>query len=129
MTDNPLNEAFFQSMESSIVDVLDAETLPPACYTSEAFFEFEKEALFKLLDAEDKIGVKLTESYAMWPGASVSGMYFSHPQSEYFGVGKIEKDQVVEYAERKGMELRVMERWLAPILNYTPGQEPNEEAA
>ncbi|NIJ40983.1 5-methyltetrahydrofolate--homocysteine methyltransferase [Parvibaculum indicum] len=89
----------------------------------------EKAALFKLLDAEEKIGVKLTESYAMWPGASVSGMYFSHPQSEYFGVGKIEKDQVVEYAERKGMELRVMERWLAPILNYTPGQEPNEEAA
>ncbi len=89
----------------------------------------EKATLFKLLDAEEKIGVKLTESYAMWPGASVSGMYFSHPQSEYFGVGKIERDQVVEYAKRKGMELRVMERWLAPILNYTPGQEPEEEAA
>jgi len=89
----------------------------------------EKATLFKLLDAEDKIGVKLTESYAMWPGASVSGLYFSHPQSEYFGVGKIERDQVVEYAKRKGMDLKVMERWLAPILNYTPGAEPEEEAA
>lgn len=89
----------------------------------------EKATLFKLLDAEEKIGVKLTESFAMWPGASVSGMYFSHPQSEYFGVGKIERDQVVEYAKRKDMELRVMERWLAPILNYTPGEEPEEEAA
>jgi 5-methyltetrahydrofolate--homocysteine methyltransferase len=89
----------------------------------------EKATLFKLLDPEGTIGVKLTESYAMWPGASVSGMYFSHPQSEYFGVGKIERDQVVEYAKRKGMELRVMERWLAPILNYTPGEAPEEEAA
>ncbi|MDX5366559.1 MAG: methionine synthase, partial [Alphaproteobacteria bacterium] len=89
----------------------------------------EKETLFRLLEAEEKIGVKLTESYAMWPGASVSGLYFSHPQSEYFGVGKIERDQVVDYARRKGMELRVVERWLAPILNYTPGQEPEEEAA
>mgnify|MGYP003571125196 FL=1 len=89
----------------------------------------EKATLFKLLDAEEKIGVKLTESFAMWPGASVSGMYFSHPQSEYFGVGKIERDQVVEYAKRKDMELRVMERWLAPILNYTPGEEAEEEAA
>ena len=89
----------------------------------------EKATLFKLLDVEEKIGVKLTESYAMWPGASVSGLYFSHPQSEYFGVGKIERDQVVEYATRKGMELRVMERWLAPILNYNPGDNPEEEAA
>ncbi|MEW6091812.1 MAG: vitamin B12 dependent-methionine synthase activation domain-containing protein, partial [Pseudomonadota bacterium] len=89
----------------------------------------EKATLFRLLDAEEKIGVKLTESYAMWPGASVSGLYFSHPQSEYFGVGKIERDQVVDYARRKGMELRVVERWLAPILNYTPGAEPEEEAA
>ena len=89
----------------------------------------EKATLFRLLEAEEKIGVKLTESYAMWPGASVSGLYFSHPQSEYFGVGRIERDQVVDYARRKGMELRVMERWLAPILNYTPGQEPEEEAA
>jgi 5-methyltetrahydrofolate--homocysteine methyltransferase len=63
----------------------------------------EKATLFRLLEAEEKIGVKLTESYAMWPGASVSGLYFSHPQSEYFGVGRIERDQVVDYARRKGM--------------------------
>ncbi|ABS64012.1 methionine synthase [Parvibaculum lavamentivorans DS-1] len=89
----------------------------------------EKRTLFKLLDAEAKIGMKLTESCAMWPGAAVSGLYFSHPQSEYFGVGKIGKDQVVDYARRKGMELQECERWLAPILNYTPGAEPEEAAA
>ena len=88
----------------------------------------EKATLFRLLDTEAKIGLKLTESYAMWPGAAVSGLYFSHPQSEYFGVGKIERDQVVDYARRKGMELSVMERWLAPILNYTPGKATEEAA-
>ena len=88
----------------------------------------EKATLFRLLDTEAKIGLKLTESYAMWPGAAVSGLYFSHPQSEYFGVGKIERDQVVDYARRKGMELPVMERWLAPILNYTPGKATEEAA-
>lgn len=88
----------------------------------------EKATLFRLLDTEAKIGLKLTESYAMWPGAAVSGLYFSHPQSEYFGVGKIERDQVVDYARRKGMELPVMERWLAPILNYTPGKATDEAA-
>ena len=89
----------------------------------------EKRTLFKLLDVEAKIGMKLTESCAMWPGAAVSGFYFSHPQSEYFGVGKIGRDQVVDYAARKGMELAECERWLAPILSYTPGAEPEEEAA
>src|SRR6185437_3970349 len=79
----------------------------------------EKGALFKLLDSE-RIGVKLTESYAMWPGAAVSGLYFSHPQSHYFGVGKIERDQVEDYAARKGWSLAECERWLAPILNYDP---------
>ncbi len=64
--------------------------------------------------------MKLTESFAMWPGASVSGLYFSHPESYYFGVGKIERDQVEDYAARKGMTLNEMERWLAPILNYDP---------
>jgi 5-methyltetrahydrofolate--homocysteine methyltransferase len=77
----------------------------------------EKGTVFKLLDAE-RIGVKLTESFAMWPGAAVSGLYFSHPQSHYFGVGKIERDQVEDYAERKGWTLAECERWLAPILNY-----------
>jgi 5-methyltetrahydrofolate--homocysteine methyltransferase len=80
----------------------------------------EKATLFELLDAE-RIGVKLTESYAMWPGASVSGLYFSHPESHYFGVGKIERDQVEDYARRKGWSVQEAERWLAPVLNYDPG--------
>ncbi|MGA8078642.1 MAG: methionine synthase [Xanthobacteraceae bacterium] len=80
----------------------------------------EKETLFKLLDGETAIGVKLTESFAMWPGASVCGLYFSHPESYYFGVGKIERDQVADYARRKGLSLPEAERWLAPILNYDP---------
>jgi 5-methyltetrahydrofolate--homocysteine methyltransferase len=80
----------------------------------------EKATVFSLLDAEDKTGVKLTESYAMWPGAAVSGLYFSHPDSHYFGVGKIERDQVEDYARRKGWSVAEAERWLAPILNYDP---------
>ena len=80
----------------------------------------EKATLFKLLDAEDKIGVKLTESYAMWPGSSVSGFYYSHPESRYFGVGKIERDQVEDYARRKGWDIPTAERWLGPLLNYDP---------
>ncbi len=63
-------------------------------------------------------GVKLTESYAMWPGSSVSGLYFSHPEGHYFGVGKIERDRVEDYAARKGRSVAEGERWLAPILNY-----------
>ncbi|UGV28025.1 methionine synthase [Rhodopseudomonas boonkerdii] len=81
----------------------------------------EKATIFRLLDAENTAGVKLTESYAMWPGSSVSGLYFSHPESYYFGVGKIERDQVEDYAARKGMDIAAVERWLAPILNYIPG--------
>ncbi|HYJ36398.1 MAG TPA: vitamin B12 dependent-methionine synthase activation domain-containing protein, partial [Rhizomicrobium sp.] len=80
----------------------------------------EKATLFKLLDASDKIGVKLTESYAMWPGSSVSGFYYAHPESRYFGVGKIERDQVEDYARRKGWTREEAERWLAPLLNYNP---------
>src|SRR5947208_753945 len=83
----------------------------------------EKATLFALLDAENTAGVKLTESFAMWPGSSVSGLYFSHPQSFYFGVGKIERDQVVNYAARTGMTTAEVERWLAPILNYIPAQD------
>jgi 5-methyltetrahydrofolate--homocysteine methyltransferase len=77
----------------------------------------EKGTLFHLLQAE-RIGVKLTESFAMWPGAAVCGLYFSHPQSHYFGVGKIERDQVEDYAKRKGWSVAETEKWLAPILNY-----------
>ncbi|MVA99332.1 methionine synthase [Nitratireductor sp. CAU 1489] len=80
----------------------------------------EKATLFRLLDAEAKIGVKLTESFAMWPGSSVSGLYLSHPDSYYFGVAKVERDQVEDYAARKGMEVATVERWLGPVLNYTP---------
>jgi 5-methyltetrahydrofolate--homocysteine methyltransferase len=79
--------------------------------------------LFALLDAENNAGVKLTESYAMWPGSSVSGLYFSHPDSFYFGVGKIERDQVDDYAGRKGWSVAEAERWLAPVLNYIPAQD------
>ncbi len=82
----------------------------------------EKGTLFELLEAE-RIGVKLTESFAMWPGAAVSGLYFSHPQAAYFGVGKIERDQVEDYARRKGWSAQEAERWLAPILNYNPVRE------
>ena len=80
----------------------------------------EKGELFRLLDGEHRIGVKLTESFAMWPGASVCGLYFSHPESHYFGVGKIERDQVEDYAARKGWTLAEAEKWLAPVLNYDP---------
>jgi 5-methyltetrahydrofolate--homocysteine methyltransferase len=80
----------------------------------------EKETLFELLDAETQAGIELTESYAMWPGAAVSGLYFSHPSSYYFGVGKVEKDQVEDYAKRKGWSLETAEKWLSPILNYIP---------
>lgn len=77
----------------------------------------EKKLLFELLEAE-KVGIQLTESYAMFPGAAVSGFYFSHPESKYFGLGKIEKDQVLDYAKRKGMPVEEIERWLAPNLAY-----------
>jgi 5-methyltetrahydrofolate--homocysteine methyltransferase len=81
----------------------------------------EKTTLFRLLDAERNVGVSLTESYAMWPGSSVSGLYFSHPDAYYFGVAKVERDQVLDYAARKGMSVAEVERWLGPILNYIPG--------
>ena len=80
----------------------------------------EKRTLFKLLDAEAATGVTLTESMAMWPGSSVSGLYLGHPDSYYFGVAKVERDQVADYAARKGMDLAEAERWLAPVLNYDP---------
>jgi 5-methyltetrahydrofolate--homocysteine methyltransferase len=88
----------------------------------------EKGTLFRLLQAE-RIGVKLTESYAMWPGAAVCGLYFSHPQSHYFGVGKIEHDQVEDYAKRKGWSVVEAEKWLAPILNYDRRVAPSIVAA
>jgi 5-methyltetrahydrofolate--homocysteine methyltransferase len=80
----------------------------------------EKATLFRLLDGEGNAGVSLTESYAMWPGSSVSGIYLAHPESYYFGVAKVERDQVEDYARRKAMPLAEVERWLGPILNYVP---------
>jgi 5-methyltetrahydrofolate--homocysteine methyltransferase len=81
----------------------------------------EKAGLFEVLDATAQIGVKLTENFAMWPGAAVSGFYLSHPDSQYFAVAKIERDQVEDYARRKGWTLVEAERWLAPNLAYQPG--------
>ncbi len=80
----------------------------------------EKSALFDLLEVSKHTRIELTESFAMMPAAAVSGWYFAHPQSRYFGVGKIGKDQVIDYAARKKMDLPTMERWLAPNLDYDP---------
>jgi 5-methyltetrahydrofolate--homocysteine methyltransferase len=81
----------------------------------------EKGTLFALLGAEARAGIRLTESYAMLPGAAVSGYFFWRPESQYFGVGKIERDQVEDYARRKGMDVAAVERWLAPNLAYEAG--------
>jgi 5-methyltetrahydrofolate--homocysteine methyltransferase len=80
----------------------------------------EKGTLWRLLDVQANTGMLITESFAMWPGSSVSGLYFAHPESRYFSLGKIERDQVVDYHKRKGMSIREVERWLGPNLNYDP---------
>jgi len=80
----------------------------------------EKGTLWRLLNVEASTGMQITESYAMWPGSSVSGLYFAHPESRYFSLGKIDRDQVADYAERKGMTVSEVERWLGPNLNYDP---------
>ena len=82
----------------------------------------EKGTLFRVLDAGVNAGMELTESFAMMPGSSVSGLYFSHAESVYFGLGRIDRDQVEDYARRKGMTLAEAERWLAPVLAYVPGK-------
>ncbi len=89
----------------------------------------EKAALWQLLDADRTTGIRLTESFAMFPTAAVSGWYFSHPQSHYFGVGKIDRDQVASYARRKGLSVGEAERWLAPVLGYDPDAAPAPAAA
>jgi 5-methyltetrahydrofolate--homocysteine methyltransferase len=78
----------------------------------------EKGTIWKLLDVEAKTGIRITESFAMWPGSSVSGLYFAHPDARYFSLGKIDREQVADYAERKGMSVAEVERWLSPNLNY-----------
>jgi 5-methyltetrahydrofolate--homocysteine methyltransferase len=80
----------------------------------------EKATLWKLLEVEKNVGIQLTESYAMWPGAAVSGWYFAHPQAQYFVVGRIQKDQVEDYARRKNWDLKTAEKWLGPNLAYEP---------
>ena len=80
----------------------------------------EKGTIWRLLDVQAKTGILITESFAMWPGSSVSGLYFAHPESRYFSLGKIDRDQVSDYQERKGMSLPEIERWLGPNLNYDP---------
>jgi 5-methyltetrahydrofolate--homocysteine methyltransferase len=80
----------------------------------------EKRTLWQLLDVEAGAGIKLTDSGAMWPASSVSGLYFAHPQAKYFGVGKLGRDQMLDYHRRKGMDLRAVEKWLGPYLNYEP---------
>jgi 5-methyltetrahydrofolate--homocysteine methyltransferase len=80
----------------------------------------EKGTLWRLLDVEANTGMLITESFAMWPGSSVSGLYFAHPESRYFSLGKIDRDQVADYAERKGMSVSEVERWLGQNLNYDP---------
>jgi len=91
----------------------------PACPDHTA-----KGALFRLLDAERNAGMRLTESFAMWPASAVAGFYLAHPQSGYFAVGKIGRDQVEEYARRSGMTLSEAEKWLAPNLSYEPQAAP-----
>ena len=80
----------------------------------------EKGSIWRLLDVEANTGIQITESFAMWPGSSVSGLYFAHPESRYFSLGKIERDQVVDYSERKRMDVHEVERWLGQNLNYDP---------
>ena len=82
----------------------------------------EKGTLWRLLDVQANTGMQITESFAMWPGSSVSGLYFAHPESRYFSLGKIDRDQVADYAERKGMNVAEVERWLGQNLNYDPGR-------
>jgi 5-methyltetrahydrofolate--homocysteine methyltransferase len=89
----------------------------------------EKATLWQMLDPERAAGIRLTESYAMFPTAAVSGFYFSHPKAHYFAVGQIDRDQVASYAQRKGMEMSEAERWLAPNLGYDPGERDAADAA
>ena len=84
----------------------------------------EKGPLWQVLDVEAATGMQLTESYAMWPGSSVSGLYFAHPEARYFTLGKIDRDQVVDYGRRKAMSADEVERWLGPNLNYDPVATP-----
>jgi 5-methyltetrahydrofolate--homocysteine methyltransferase len=132
-----LAEAFAEAMHAKVRRELwgyaKSETLPPADLILEKYQGIrpapgypaqpdhtEKATLWKLMDVRNATGITLTESFAMWPGSSVSGLYFANPESHYFGVGKIERDQAEDYAARKGWSVSEAERWLAPMLNYDP---------
>ena len=80
----------------------------------------EKGTIWRLLDVQANTGIEITESFAMWPGSSVSGIYFAHPESRVFSLGKIDRDQVADYQRRKGINLEAVERWLGPNLGYDP---------
>ncbi len=85
-----------------------------------------KGAIWELLDVKQRTAIELMDGYAMWPGAAVSGLYFWRPESQYFNLGRIDRDQAAEYAERKGLDLREMERWLAPNLGYDPDKQSED---
>ena len=107
-------------------DALIAETyrgIRPAAGYPASPDHTEKRRLFDLLDAPENAGLTLTESCAMWPSSAVSGLYFAHPDSAYFGIGRIGQDQVNDYAARKGMATEEIEGWLAPNLGYTPARK------
>ncbi|HEY6475769.1 MAG TPA: vitamin B12 dependent-methionine synthase activation domain-containing protein, partial [Polyangia bacterium] len=89
----------------------------------------EKGTIWRLLDVEANTGMRITESFAMWPGSSVSGLYFAHPESRYFTLGKIGADQVADYHARKGMTVEEIERWLGPNLGYDPAAVARDRAA
>ena len=118
--------------EQTSVDDLIAETYqgirPAPGYPAQPDHT-EKATLFSLLQAESNAGMQLTESFAMTPPASVSGLYFGHAESHYFGVGKIDRDQIEDYARRKGWDVATAERWLSPILNYDPNAMARTAAA
>jgi 5-methyltetrahydrofolate--homocysteine methyltransferase len=133
-----LAEAFAEYLHKQVRDAWGfgrAETFTPEELTQEGYRGIrpapgypacpdhtEKGTIWRLLDVETNTGIRITESFAMWPGSSVSGLYFAHPESRYFSLGKIDRDQVRDYAERKGMDLQEVERWLGQNLNYDPAE-------
>lgn len=137
-----LAEAFAECLHKQVRDDWGygcAENLTPAEMSSEKYRGIrpapgypacpdhtEKGTIWRLLHVQENTGMFITESFAMWPGSSVSGIYFAHPQSRFFSLGKIDRDQVADYQERKGMNLNDVERWLGPNLNYDPEERTAE---
>ena len=107
-------------LETALRHDPDYVALGPIYPTTSKQVSFEAQGVARLAEWKRRIGVALTESYAMWPGSSVSGLYLAHPEAHYFGVAKVERDQVEDYAARKDMSIPEVERWLGPVLNYDP---------